>query len=86
MWLLPQHAVGVVYLACSREVGTLIRREQMDVFSEAARRNFEGLFLKHGKVVRFVLVPEAACAGEVTIDATLGTQKKTLKINLACGE
>ena len=47
MWLLPQHAVGVVYLACSREVGTLIRREQMDVFSEAARRNFEGQMCEH---------------------------------------
>ena len=51
-----------------------------------AKRSFEGLFLKHGKVVRFVMVPEAACAGGITIDATLGTQKKTAKIDMACGE
>jgi hypothetical protein len=51
-----------------------------------AERTFRGLFFSGGKVVRAVLVPDAACAGPLNVEANLGAETKRTSVTLACGE
>src|SRR3954454_4443705 len=51
-----------------------------------AERTFKGLFFSGGKVVRAVLVPNAACAGSINVETHLGAEKKRTSVTLGCGE
>jgi hypothetical protein len=51
-----------------------------------ATHAFPGLILSHGRVVKSILLHDAACAGPVTIEAVYGAQRKVTKLDLACGE
>ena len=51
-----------------------------------AERTFKGLFFSGGKVVKAVLVPNAACAGPLNVEASLGAERKRTSVTLACGE
>jgi hypothetical protein len=51
-----------------------------------ATRRFDGLFINAHRAVRSVLVPDASCAGPVTIEATWAGRTKKTDIDFACGE
>ena len=51
-----------------------------------AQRTVKAVLLTKGRAYRSVLVQDGTCAGEMVVEATLGTQKKTAKVILACGE
>ena len=51
-----------------------------------AKRVFKGLFFKGGKLVKAVFVPDAACAGRLDVEASIGTETKRASLALECGE
>lgn len=51
-----------------------------------ATRRFESLFFNDGRTVQAVFVPDATCAGKLTVEASLGKVSKTQKVSLDCGE
>lgn len=51
-----------------------------------ASRRFTSLFFNEGRTVQAVFVPDATCAGKLTVEASLGKVTKTQKVSLDCGE
>jgi hypothetical protein len=51
-----------------------------------AQRKIGNILIDNGKTFEFVLLPDATCAGKVTITATLGQQSRTAALALDCGE
>lgn len=51
-----------------------------------ASKSFPALFFDNGRCVRSLLVPDAACAGRITVKASIGTAKKEVVVPLMCGE
>jgi hypothetical protein len=51
-----------------------------------AQRKITNILIDNGKAFEFVLLPDATCAGKVTITATLGQQTRTAALALDCGE
>ena len=51
-----------------------------------AARTFASMFFKHGKIAQALFVPNAVCAGKVRFDAVFGAQRKTVTVDLKCGE
>lgn len=51
-----------------------------------ASRSFPALFFNGGRVVRTLLVPDAGCAGRLTVKASLGTATKEANVPMMCGE
>lgn len=51
-----------------------------------AQRRFSHVLIDRGKAVLFLLLPDATCAGKVTISATLGQQTRNATLALDCGE
>lgn len=50
------------------------------------KRVFRGAFLKHHRVVLPLLLTGIPCAGAMTVEASYAGQKKSAKVNMACGE
>ena len=50
------------------------------------KRVFQAVFLKNHSAVLPLLLTNVGCAGWVTVEATFAGQKKTAKVNMACGE
>jgi hypothetical protein len=50
------------------------------------RHVFTGALMQHGQVVQSMLLHDATCAGLITVEATYGRQRRTAKIDMACGE
>jgi len=51
-----------------------------------AQRTFGHVLVDRGKAVLFLLLPDATCAGKVTITAALGRQTRSATLALDCGE
>jgi hypothetical protein len=51
-----------------------------------AQRTFGHVLIDRGKAVVFLLLPDATCAGKVTITAALGRQTRSSTLALDCGE
>jgi hypothetical protein len=51
-----------------------------------AQRKVTNLLIDNGKAFEFLLLPDATCAGKVTITATLGQQTRSATLALDCGE
>jgi hypothetical protein len=51
-----------------------------------AQRRFEGILVTGRRAVRFMQVNDVGCAGPVTIEAVYGAQRRTARLNFACGE
>lgn len=51
-----------------------------------ASRRVTDMFFAKGRTVQALFVPDATCAGPITVEATMGREKKTTKVTLACGE
>lgn len=51
-----------------------------------AQRTFPHVLIDNGKAVVFVLLPDATCAGKITIAAVLGRQTRSTTLSLDCGE
>ena len=51
-----------------------------------AQRTFGHVLIDRGKAVLFLLLPDATCAGKVTITAALGRQTRNATLALDCGE
>jgi hypothetical protein len=51
-----------------------------------AQRKITNILIDNGKAFEFVLLPDATCAGKVTITATLGQQTRNAVLALDCGE
>ena len=50
------------------------------------QRKIKNLFLKGGRSIQAVFVPNATCAGHLTVEAVFGPEKKSTSIDLNCGE
>jgi len=51
-----------------------------------AQRKITNILIDNGKAFEFLLLPDATCAGKVTITATLGQQTRSAALALDCGE
>lgn len=51
-----------------------------------ARRKIGSMFIKDGKAMRALFVPDAACLGKVAIKATIGASERIANLRLDCGE
>jgi hypothetical protein len=51
-----------------------------------AQRKITNILIDNGKAFEFLLLPDATCAGKVTITATLGQQSRSAALALDCGE
>jgi hypothetical protein len=51
-----------------------------------ASHTYDDVFMTGPRVVKTVLVRNIACAGHVTIEATLGAQRRATAVNFDCGE
>jgi hypothetical protein len=51
-----------------------------------AKRTFKGLFFTAGRVVKAVLVPNAACEVPFDVEVSFGTERKKTSVALGCGE
>ena len=51
-----------------------------------ASHTYSDVFMTGPRVVKTVLVRNIACAGHVTVEATLGAQRRTTAVNFECGE
>lgn len=51
-----------------------------------ASRRFQHVFLDDHRAIVSLQVPDATCAGPVTIEARFGRQTQTARIDFACGE
>jgi hypothetical protein len=51
-----------------------------------AQRKISNILIDNGKAFEFLLLPDATCAGKVTITATLGQQTHSAALALDCGE
>jgi hypothetical protein len=51
-----------------------------------AQRKFGYRLLEHGRFVAALFLPDAACAGKVTIQVSYGAQRSATSVNLDCGE
>lgn len=51
-----------------------------------AQRKISNILIDNGKAFEFLLLPDATCAGKVTITATLGQQTRSAALALDCGE
>ena len=51
-----------------------------------AQRTVKSVLLTKGRAYRSVLVQDGTCAGEIVVEASLGSQHKTAKVVLDCGE
>lgn len=51
-----------------------------------ASRTFRYFMFNNGRSVKTVQIPDVACAGQVTIVAVMGAQRRTAHLDFACGE
>jgi len=51
-----------------------------------ARRTFSSIFVDDHRSVSSVFVPDATCAGAVTVEAVMGAQKLKTRLDFVCGE
>lgn len=51
-----------------------------------AQRSFGGMLFTGGRSVHFLQVRDVSCAGDVTIEATYGAQRRSERLSFSCGE
>jgi hypothetical protein len=51
-----------------------------------AQRTFNHIFFERGHSIQALFVPDSTCAGHIVVEAIFGNAKKTVALDLNCGE